>query len=118
MWLHLLTKKDDSVASDYMSNMVEEYDLRSAEMPDVSLSEGVAIQQESRFHEGDRNSPAPYGCVHVGGCVWALSCRCIMFCRLHVFFLVFIVFVVWFEGVPFNVVRNVPCVESAGCLPP
>ena len=37
--------EDDSVVSDDMSDMGEECDLRPATMPDVSLLEGVAVQQ-------------------------------------------------------------------------
>ena len=42
-----------------MSDMGEECDLRAATMPDVSLSEGVAVQQNPSQEER-RNSPAPY----------------------------------------------------------
>ena len=37
--------EDDSVVSNDMSDMGEECDLRAATMPHVSLSEGVAVQQ-------------------------------------------------------------------------
>ena len=50
--------EDDSVVSDDMSDMGEECNLRVATMSDVSLSEGVAVQQNSQ--EGRRNSPGPY----------------------------------------------------------
>ena len=53
--------EDDSVVSNYMSDMGEECDLRAATMPDVSLSEGVAVQQ-NLSQEGRRKKPAPYGC--------------------------------------------------------
>ena len=42
--------------------MGEECDLHAATMPDISLSEGVAVQQNPS-QEGHRNSPAPYRCV-------------------------------------------------------
>ena len=42
--------------------MGEEYDLRAATMPDVSLSEGVAVKQKL-LQDGRRNSPAPYRCM-------------------------------------------------------
>ena len=35
--------EDDSVVSDNMSGMGEEYDLRAGTMPDVSLLEGVVV---------------------------------------------------------------------------
>ena len=38
-------EKDHDVGSDDLSDMGEECDLRAATMPDVSLSEGVAVQQ-------------------------------------------------------------------------
>ena len=37
--------EDDSVVSNYMPDMGEECDLRTAAVPGVSLSEGVAVQQ-------------------------------------------------------------------------
>ena len=52
----------DFVVSDYMSDMEEECGLRAATLPDVSLSEGVAVQQNPS-QEGPRNSPGPYRCV-------------------------------------------------------
>ena len=39
-----IVDEDDAVVSDDMSDMGEECDLRAAAMPDVSLSEGVAVQ--------------------------------------------------------------------------
>ena len=51
--------EDDSVLSDYMSDMGEECDLHAATMSDVSHSERVAVQQ-NLSQEGHRNSPAPY----------------------------------------------------------
>ena len=56
--------EDDSVVSDYMSDMGEECDLRAATVPDVSLLEGVAVQQNPS-QEGRRNSTAPNTCVCV-----------------------------------------------------
>ena len=57
--------EDYSVVSDDMSDMGEECDLRAATMHDVSLTEGVAVQQENPSQEGRRNSPAPYRFVCV-----------------------------------------------------
>ena len=54
--------EDDSIVSDHMSDMGEECDLSAATMPDVPLSEGVAVQQNPS-QEGHRNSLAPYVCV-------------------------------------------------------
>ena len=59
-----IVDEDDSVVSDDMSDVGEECDLRAATMPDVSLSEGVAVQ-ENPSQEGRRNSPAPNRCVFV-----------------------------------------------------
>ena len=39
-----IVDEDDSVVSDYMSDIGEECGLRAATMPDVSLSEEVAVQ--------------------------------------------------------------------------
>ena len=55
----------DSVVSHDMSDMGEECDLRAATMPDVSLSEGVVVQQENPSQKGSTNSPAPYRYVCV-----------------------------------------------------
>ena len=55
-----IVDEDDSVVSDDMSDMGEECDLLAAGMPDVSLSEGVAVQKENPSQEGHMNSPAPY----------------------------------------------------------
>ena len=54
--------EDDSAVSDYMSDMGEECDLRAAIIPDVSLSEGVVVQQ-NLSQEERRNSPASYRCM-------------------------------------------------------
>ena len=64
--------EDGSVVSDDMLDMGEECDLRAATMPDVSLSEGVTVQQNPS-QEGRRNSPVPYRCV----------CVCV-FIKLHI----------------------------------
>ena len=50
--------ENDSVVSNDMSDMGEECDLRVATLPDVPLSEGVAVQQ-NLLQEGRRNSPEP-----------------------------------------------------------
>ena len=60
-----IVDEDDSVVSDDMSDMGEECHLRAATMPDVSLSEGVVVQQENPSQKGSRNSPAPYRYVCV-----------------------------------------------------
>ena len=59
---HIIVDEDDSVVSDDLSDMGKECDLRAATMPDVSLSEGVAVQQNPS-QEGRRSSQAPYRCV-------------------------------------------------------
>ena len=50
--------EDDSFVTD-ISDIGQECDLRAATMPDVSLSEGVVVQQNPS-QEGRRNSPASY----------------------------------------------------------
>ena len=57
--------EDESVVSDDMSDMGEQCDLRAATMPDVSLSETVAVQQNTS-QEGRRNSLKPYlSLIHI-----------------------------------------------------
>ena len=60
-----IVDEDDSVVSDGISDMGEECDLCAATMPDVSLSEGIAVQRENPSQEGRRNSPVSYRYVCV-----------------------------------------------------
>ena len=56
--------EDDSVASDILSDMGEECDLRAPTMPDISLSERVAVLQETLRRKGTGTAQP-----HIGVCV-------------------------------------------------
>ena len=87
----LVVDEDDSAVSDDMSDMGEECHLRVATTPDVSLSEGVAVQQNPS-QEGRRNSPGPYRCVceRERETRLALSCKCVQFHIVRISPLIFI----------------------------
>ena len=62
--------EDDPLCQNILSDMGEECNLRAATMPDVSLSEGVSVQQNPS-QEMRRNSPAP----NIQVCVCACVCK-------------------------------------------
>ena len=68
--------EDNSVVSDYMSDIGEEWDLHAATMLDVSLSEGVAVKQ-NLSQEGRRNRPAPYIYIYIYIYMRVCVCVCV-----------------------------------------